>query len=284
MDRQPLDVEALRRSLCHTDGPLARLDVVATTESTSSELAARVRAGDVRGPAALVAEHQTAGRGRAGRSWQTPPRAALTVSFALRPEVPSSALGWIPLVTGLAVVRTLAVLGCDARLKWPNDALLPAATPVEGLGSHRKVGGVLAEVVPDAGAPAARTPAIVVGAGINVSQTADELPVPTATSLALAGAAADREALLVGLARELADVVGRLEAAAGDAVASGLAAEYAAVSATLGARVRAELAGGDDVVVGRADRVADDGALVLATTGGERVVTAGDVHHLRALP
>ncbi|WP_277209097.1 biotin--[acetyl-CoA-carboxylase] ligase [Isoptericola croceus] len=284
MNREPLDVDALRHALCHADGPLARLDAVDATASTSSDLVAQVRAGTARAPAALVAEHQTAGRGRAGRSWETPPGAALTVSFLLRPQVPPAALGWVPLAAGLAVVRTLAILGCDARLKWPNDVLLPADTPADGLGEHRKVAGVLAEVVPDAGAPAGEPPAVVVGIGVNVSQQADELPVPTATSLALAGAAADRDAVLIGLARELSDAVGRLEAAAGDAAAAGLAADYAAVSATLGTRVRAELAGGDDVVVGWADRVADDGALVLATSGGERVVTAGDVHHLRAHP
>ncbi|MCK0116925.1 biotin--[acetyl-CoA-carboxylase] ligase [Isoptericola sp. S6320L] len=283
MNREPLDVESLRRTLCRPAGPLARLDVVEATTSTSSDLADRVRAGSARSPAALAAEHQTAGRGRAGRTWQTPARAALTVSFLLRPQIPRTAFGWVPLVAGLAVVRTLAVLGCDARLKWPNDVLLPAATPVEGLGAHRKVAGVLAEVVPDGGAPT-EPPAVVVGIGTNVSQRADELPVPTATSLALAGAAADRTALLVGLVHELTAAVGRLEAAAGDAAAAGLAQEYAAASATLGTRVRAELAGGDDVVVGTADRVADDGALVLATPGGERVVTAGDVHHLRAHP
>ncbi|GAA1972309.1 biotin--[acetyl-CoA-carboxylase] ligase [Isoptericola halotolerans] len=284
MKREPLDVDSLRRALCHADGPLARLDVVDSTGSTSSDLADRVRGGAARAPAALVAEHQITGRGRAGRVWQTPSRAALTVSFLLRPQVPAARLGWLPLVTGLAVVRTLAVLGCEARLKWPNDVLLPAGTPVEGLGRHRKVAGVLAEVVPDGDGPPGGPPAVVVGVGVNVSQRADELPVPTATSLALAGAAADRDALLVGLARELIGAVGRLEAAAGDAVAAGLAAEYAAASATLGTRVRAELAGGDDVVVGRADRVADDGSLVLATPGGERVVTAGDVHHVRAAP
>lgn len=282
--REPLDVAALRRALCRPRGPLARLDVVESTASTSSDLADRVRGGAAQVPAALVAEHQTAGRGRAGRTWQTPPRTALTVSFLLRPQVPRTALGWVPLAAGLAVVRTLAVLGCDARLKWPNDVLLPASTPVEGLGAYRKVAGVLAEVVPDGGAPVDEPPAVVVGIGVNVVQRADELPVETATSLALAGAAADRTALLVGLTHEVTAAVGRLEAAAGDAAAAGLAQEYAAASATLGTRVRAELAGGDDVVVGRADRVADDGALVLATPGGERVVSAGDVHHLREQP
>lgn len=284
VNREPLDVDALRHALCRPDGPLARLDVVGSTASTSSDLADRARAGSAQVPAALVAEHQTAGRGRAGRTWQTPAHAALTVSFLLRPQVPRAALGWVPLAAGVAVVRTLAVLGCEARLKWPNDVLLEASTPVEGLGAYRKVAGVLAEVVPDGGAPADEPPLVVVGIGTNVSQQADELPVPTATSLALAGAAADRNALLVGLAHELTDAVGRLEAAAGDASGANLAQEYAAASASLGRRVRAELAGGDDVVVGIADRVAEDGALVLATPGGARVVSAGDVHHLREHP
>lgn len=280
MDRPPLDVAALRGELVAPAGPLAWLDVVATAPSTNTALVERAREEpDLAAPGALVAEHQVAGRGRAGRTWETPARAALTVSVLLRPRVPPSALGWLPLVTGLAVVRAVHEAGVEARLKWPNDVLVPAASDAEGFGSYRKVAGVLAEVVPGG--------AVVVGVGINVSQSAAELPVPAATSLVLAGAdpsdptSPGRGALLASLVRALTADVARLEAADGDAAAAGIAEDYARVSATLGTSVRAELAGSPTVVEGTAARIADDGALVVATPDGERVVTAGDVHHLR---
>ncbi|MEG3615600.1 biotin--[acetyl-CoA-carboxylase] ligase [Isoptericola haloaureus] len=288
MTRPPLDVASLRPALLAPTGPLARVDVVEAAASTHTDLVARARAG-AEIPAALVAEHQQAGRGRAGRTWETPAHAALTVSFLLRPHVPTDELGWMPLLTGLALARTLRAEGVRAQVKWPNDVLLPAPTAVEGLGRFRKVAGVLAEVVPDAapvtapGDPgdADDAPVVVVGVGLNVDQRAEELPVPTATSVALAGRDLDRGELLVGLTGELFTLVARWEAAGGDAVEAGLAGEYAEVSATLGRTVRAELAGGAGSVEGEAVRVADDGALVLATAAGERVVTAGDVHHLR---
>ncbi|SKC53025.1 biotin--[acetyl-CoA-carboxylase] ligase [Krasilnikoviella flava] len=281
--RAPLDATTLCRDLVAPAGPLARLDVVDVSGSTNADLVEAVRRTPQEwpAPAALVAEHQVAGRGRAGRAWQTPPRAALTVSVLLRPRLAPARLGWLPLLAGLAVVRAVDAAGttrAGTALKWPNDVLLPAADDVPGLGPFRKVAGVLAEVVPGASGAA---PAVVVGVGLNVDQSAAELPVPTATSLALAGVGGERAALLGGLVRELVGAVARLEGAGGDAAAAGLAAEYAARSATLGTTVRAELAGGSEAVEGEALRVAADGALVIATPDGEQTVTAGDVHHLR---
>jgi BirA family biotin operon repressor/biotin-[acetyl-CoA-carboxylase] ligase len=276
MSREPLDLPALRRALLAPSGPLARLDVVPVAASTNADLAARAHDGAA--PAVLTAEHQTAGRGRAGRSWQTPPGAALAVSILLEPRVPPTALGWVPLLTGLAVVRALARSDVGARVKWPNDVLLPDAAPIDGFGAFRKVAGVLAEVVPVAGAGA---PRVVVGVGLNVDQQVDELPVPTATSLRLAGRDVDRTVLLVALVEESLALMAALEDAGGDAAGAGIAAQYSAASATLGTRVRAELAGGSDAVVGEAVGITGDGALVVATSDGERVVTAGDVHHLR---
>ncbi|GAA4717888.1 biotin--[acetyl-CoA-carboxylase] ligase [Isoptericola chiayiensis] len=277
MIRPALDAASLRPVLLAPAGPLAALDVVAETASTQADLVERARSGRA-DPAVLVAERQTAGRGRAGRSWEAPARSALTVSFLLRPHVPSAALGWLPLLAGLAVVRTLGPGGVPARLKWPNDVLLPGGSDVDGYGRYRKVAGVLAEVVPDGG----EVPAVVLGVGLNVDQEPGELPVPTATSLRLVGGAGmDRSELLVALTGELLSTLAQWEAADGDAVEAGLAGEYAEVSATLGSTVRVELAGGSGVVVGEALRVADDGALVVGTPDGERHVSAGDVHHVR---
>ena len=121
------------------------------------------------------------------------------------------------------------------------------------------------------------------GIGLNVSQSADELPVPTATSLALAGyPRPDRTDVLVRLLGEVHAVVRRWEKAGGDAAAAGLLDEYTAVSATLGTRVRAELAGGAGVLEGEAVGLDASGALVVRLESGEeRTVTAGDVWHLR---
>ena len=262
----------------------ARVQVVETSPSTNAELAAAVRSDAAAWPApsALVAEHQTAGRGRAGRSWEMPARAGLTVSVLLRPQVPADALGWLPLLAGLAVVRTVSDGGVAAAVKWPNDVLLPAVDTVAGLGRYRKVAGILTEVVP--AAPASRAvPGVVLGIGLNVSQSATELPVPTATSLVLAGCPRpDRTDVLVRLLGEVHALVRRWEQAGGDAVAAGLLDEYTAVSATLGTRVRAELAGGAGVLEGEAVGLDGSGALVVRLASGEeRTVTAGDVWHLR---
>jgi BirA family biotin operon repressor/biotin-[acetyl-CoA-carboxylase] ligase len=132
---------------------------------------------------------------------------------------------------------------------------------------------------------------VVIGIGINVSQTADELPASTATSPALAGASApDRTALLVALLCDIDAVVGRwaedngdLDVSAPGAGGLSLADKYAQVSATLGTPVRVELAGGTAVIEGTAQRIAADGSLVVAREDGSvRIVAAGDVHHLRA--
>ncbi|MEU4362005.1 biotin--[acetyl-CoA-carboxylase] ligase [Promicromonospora sp. NPDC023987] len=262
-----------------------RVEVVETSSSTNAELVAAVRSDPAAWPApsALIAERQTAGRGRAGRSWETPARAGLTVSVLLRPRVPAEALGWLPLLAGLAVVRTVSDGGVAAAVKWPNDVLLPAVDTVAGLGLYRKVAGILTEVVPEPAAADGAAPGVVLGIGLNVSQSAAELPVPTATSLALAGyPRPDRTDVLVRLLGEVHAVLRRWEQAGGDAAAAGLLDEYTAVSSTLGSRVRAELAGGAGVLEGLAVGLDETGALVVRLeSGAERTVTAGDVWHLR---
>ncbi|MCL1869793.1 MAG: biotin--[acetyl-CoA-carboxylase] ligase [Promicromonosporaceae bacterium] len=298
MERASIDVEQVRAAVVAPAGAWASVDVVEDCPSTNTELVARAHAGAA-APAALAAENQSAGLGRAGRTWTTPPRAALTVSALLRPVVPPSALGWLPLLAGLATVRVLRDAGVPAALKWPNDVLLPAAEAIDGFGPWRKVAGILAQTVPGLDGAGHRhldpqellDQQVVVGVGLNVTQTHDELPVPTATSLALAGtpdAALDRTALMTALLRELADVVGRWTDDEGDAQAPGpggarsLADEYAGMCATLGQDVRADLAGGAGVVEGVASRLAADGALaVVRADGSVRIVAAGDVHHLR---
>lgn len=277
--RAPLRADEVRATLLAPAGPLRRCEVLPVAGSTSTEALARLAADPAWADGGLlVAEHQDAGRGRGGHTWTTPPGAAVTLSLVLRPGVPRSAWGWLPLLTGLGVVRAVSrVSGLPAALKWPNDVLLPAADGVAlpGWGTDRKAVGILAEVAPAGDA-------VVLGIGVNVGQTADELPVPSATSLRAAGApGVDRTAVLVAVVREVVTVLGRWRAHGGDVAAAGLDAEVAAVCRTLGSVVRATLPDGAEVH-GTAVRIDTDGALVLrGTDGSERRLLAGDVRHVR---
>lgn len=255
LGRPPLRPGPLQRAL-EPEG--WRLEVLARTGSTNAVVAERARAGEPAG-LVVVAEQQTAGRGRLDRTWVSPPRAGLTLSVLLRPSLlarplPPGRWPWVPLFAGLAVataVREQAEL--KAVLKWPNDVL------VDG----RKLCGVLAEVVaPDA---------VVVGVGLNVTTRADELPHEGATSLELAGAAVtDRDTLLRAVLRALGSAIAAPEQEAAD--------RYRALCATVGQRVRVELPGRPPVE-GEATGVDDDGCLVVDGVAH----SAGDVVHVRPL-
>lgn len=281
-DAPRLRASALRTMLLAPAGPLNRLEVVESTASTNDDVVSGLRTEPQLWPdsSLLVAEHQQAGRGRSGRHWVTPTRTSLTCTFVVRPGPTGDGLGWLPLIAGLGVVRALqATAGVPAYLKWPNDVLVapPGAPSLPGWGGLRKVAGVLCDAVqlPD-------ELAVAVGIGVNVSQSEHGLPVPTATSLVLAGARGlDREVLLVALVSALAELSDRWQSGGGQAAASGLAQEVADVCLTLGSRVQVELPGGA-VLLGRAERLAPDGALVVhGEDGAEHVVHAGDVTHLR---
>lgn len=292
-DRPPLRRGELRELLLTPGGPLTKVEVVDAVGSTSSAVADELRVDPESWPdrSLLVADQQVAGRGRAGRSWVTPARAALTATLVLRPGVQPDRWGWLPLLAGLGAVTALrATAGVPALLKWPNDVLVDLDGHVPelgGWGTARKVGGILTEVValpggPVAGGAAAGAgAAVLIGIGVNVSQTAPELPVESATSLALAGAQhTDRETVLTAVVSAVLEVVERWVAADGDAALAGVAAEVAAVCETLGRCVHVELPGGG-VLAGVARRLDATGALVVAGPDGEHVVAAGDVLHLR---
>ncbi|WP_318201721.1 biotin--[acetyl-CoA-carboxylase] ligase [Streptomyces sp. SCL15-4] len=270
LDRPPLNAAALRRGLVREGGLYRDIEVVRQTGSTNSDLVARAAAGKAEEGVVLVAEEQTAARGRLDRRWSAPPRSGLFFSVLLRPrEVPVERWGWLPLLTGVAVATGLArAAGVDTALKWPNDLLVTVG------GQERKAGGILAERAGDDG--------VVIGVGINVSLRAEELPVPQAGSLALAGAAGtDRDPLLRAVLRALEDWYGRWRAAGGDPAECGLQETYTAGCATLGREVRAELPG-DRSVVGEAVALDGDGRLVIATEEGvQQPVGAGDIVHLR---
>jgi BirA family biotin operon repressor/biotin-[acetyl-CoA-carboxylase] ligase len=250
LDRPPLRGPALARALA-PDG--FDITVVQESASTNADLAARARDGAAEGTV-IVAEHQTAGRGRQGRRWESPPRAGLTFSVLLRPPRVS---GWLPLLAGLAVAAAVnEQAGLSAGLKWPNDVLV----------DDRKLAGLLAEV------PAGGEGAVIIGIGLNVSTRTDELPDTRATSLKLAGAmTTDREIVFKALLRSLARAY-----ASWRADPAALAPAYRSICVSLGTRVRVELPG-EQAYEGVANDVDDDGRLVV----GERTFAAGDVIHLR---
>ena len=199
--RRPVDADAVTARLAGR----WLVDAVAETGSTNADLLAAATNGAPAGTV-LVAELQSGGRGRLGRSWVSPTGAGLTFSVLLRPVPPPPSWGWLPLLTGLALARTL---GSAARLKWPNDVLLGP----EG----RKVAGILVQ-----SGGARRAGAVVVGVGLNVSTERAELPVETATSLLLEGhRELDRAELLVGFLSRFDGLYTAWQAHGGDAAPAG---------------------------------------------------------------
>jgi BirA family biotin operon repressor/biotin-[acetyl-CoA-carboxylase] ligase len=272
-----LDVAGVSAGLVRPGGLWREVRAVAETGSSNADLLAAAGAGAAEGTV-LVAEAQTAGRGRLGRRWASPPRAGLTFSVLLRPDgVPAALLGWLPLLAGVATAASVhAVAAVDATLKWPNDVLV----------GERKLAGILAE---RAGT------AVVVGIGINVWQARADLPPDAAaTSLALAagagatgraagtGGAGLRERLLAGLLDELGRRYEswRDQASPGDADACGLRQEYVRRCATLGREVIVTMPG-TEPVTGTAAGVDAAGRLEVRTAAGLAAVTAGDVTHVR---
>lgn len=204
----------------------------------------------------VVADHQQAGRGRLDREWVTPPGAALTLSAVFDPVVDTEWWPVVPLVAGYAVARAL---GSFARLKWPNDVMI----------GDRKVCGILVERVHS------RPPMVVIGIGINVDQTADELPVPTATSLALEGHPRDRTVLFGEVVHSLRTWLGLFAGSPNTFVG-----QYRGRSDTLDRDVRVELPG-DRTVEGRVFDFDAHGRMLLRTDDGLLTLSAGDVVHVR---
>jgi BirA family transcriptional regulator, biotin operon repressor / biotin---[acetyl-CoA-carboxylase] ligase len=270
--REALDAAAVRAAVLRPDGLWQAIDVTEVTGSTNADLLARAADGAPEG-LVLAAEQQRAGRGRMGRAWVAPPRAALTFSLLLRPQaVPRARHGWIPLLAGLATAEAVrAVTPVDARLKWPNDVLAGAA----------KLGGILTEAAADA---------VVVGIGLNVSTEPDELPPPgpgpagslAATSLRIATPPGPgRDVLLAAILTGFERGYRAWTRAFGDPERSGLGAAYTRLCSTIGQRVRVELPGGR-MLTGLATGIDPDGRLLVRTgPDADLAVAAGDVVHLR---
>jgi BirA family biotin operon repressor/biotin-[acetyl-CoA-carboxylase] ligase len=253
LDRPPLNITALRRGLVHEGGLWSEVDVVQRTGSTNSDLVARAAEGRAAEGAVLVAEEQTAGRGRHGRTWSAPAGTAILASILLRPP-PERRIAELSLVGGIAAADAAELaLGLAAQIKWPNDVMV----------NRYKVAGVLAE---------ARDGAVILGIGVNVNQTRDQLPadarVPAGSLRTIDGVVRDRAALLV-------ELLARLEDAYGSWRDGGITALYDLLGPRdflRGRRVSVDGASGVAIGIDR------DGRLELETDGdGHRVVESGEV-------
>ncbi|UAJ80540.1 biotin--[acetyl-CoA-carboxylase] ligase [Leifsonia sp. ZF2019] len=257
---QQSDPHAFRRSRA----VVPVLEVLDEAGSTNDVLTAR--AATLPDLSVIVTGNQTGGRGRLGRVWVAPPGRTLAISVLLRPDgLAPEAFGWFPLLAGLAMSRAVAPLvPGTVAVKWPNDVLIDGA----------KVSGTLSELLPDLSG-------LVIGAGVNLSQEAEELPTETSTSLVLAGAESpDADIVLSSYLTQLTALYREYLTAGGDAVRSALRDEVAEACHTLGRAVRVELPGGD-TLLGTAVGIDADGRLIVESETGRTAVAAGDVTHLR---
>jgi BirA family biotin operon repressor/biotin-[acetyl-CoA-carboxylase] ligase len=262
---------------------IAKVVVVDSTGSTNADLLRAVSAEPTEWPdmSVLTAEYQSAARGRLDRRWEAPPLSSVSVSLVLRPAnaegrpLPTHTYSWLSLLGALALRETLReTAGIPAELKWPNDVL------VRG----RKIAGILAQLgtMGDGSVPA-----VILGTGLNVTLTKSELPVPTATSVALEEPlTVDRTVLLKSYLAHFSVLYRSFCNADGDptaGIAGGLSLHkrVESVMVTLGKQVRAQLPG-DHEIIGHASRLDEYGSLLVVDKDArEHVVTAGDVVHLR---
>lgn len=266
-----LDAARLRAVSVRPKGPYAGLDVVSSTGSTNADLRAAAAEG-VADRTVLLAEQQTAGLGRRGRSWSSPSGTGVYCSVLLRPAaVPFAAFGSLAVAAGLAVADVASGLGARVALKWPNDVLAR-----DGRG---KCAGILAEAV------ASEEQAVVLGIGLNVRPSREPVPpgpggLPPVSLAELNARSTDRTEVARLLLAALHERERRWRNAGGDLAKAGLLNDYRLHCATLGQEVKVTVAGGK-AIVGRAVDVDQTGALVVETAAGRRTVFAGDVTHLR---
>jgi len=229
-----------------------RVSVVDVTASTQSDLVKRVQAGKAKPGDVIAANYQSAGRGRMSRTFDAPKNSALLFSFHIKPTRTKNDWGWISLIAGVAVAQVLT--DYKATVKWPNDILI----------NDKKVSGLISEIAEDG---------VVLGIGINVGMTAEELPVLTATSLAIEGVQGiDRNQLLCQVLAQFEKLF-----MAWDSGDDSIIELYKSLSSTLGTRVQIHYPN-ELIEKGIAVDISARGELIL-DTGSH--VQAGDVVHLR---
>lgn len=238
---------------------------VPETGSTNQDLLAMADTQNLPEFFTLITEFQISGRGRLDRKWLAAPGSSVMASVLLRPQFKDPlGIGWISLMMAEAIRSALAELGVGSKIKWPNDVLV----------NGQKISGVLAEANTDLSA-------LVVGFGINVNQSIEDLPSRSATSLLLAGASSlDRDQLLAQTLSSFKTLYLELVGTGGDAVASGLRERISRASSTIGEVVEVSFPDGTSVV-GKAVDLDESGRLRVLTSTKTLSVSAGDVLHLR---
>jgi BirA family transcriptional regulator, biotin operon repressor / biotin---[acetyl-CoA-carboxylase] ligase len=258
----------MKAALITAPNPWQMVDVHVSVDSTNLEALRDPRPWRV-----VVADHQSAGRGRLARQWRAPVGASIAVSAVVPAPVGRTAdLGWLPLLSGMAMRSALAdVAHVAGRLKWPNDVMVQERTE-RSESPWLKISGVLCEMAPGG-------ELVVIGAGANISQERSELPVETATSLALCGVVdVRREDLIVSYLRELANL--HRTWSGGGVGLEALRTAYRSWCLTIGLDVDVHEPDGR-VARGTAMGVDDTGRLVVAAGGSSRAHAAGDVVHVR---
>lgn len=238
---------------------------VASTGSTNTDLIAQ--AADLPDFAVLTAGEQLSGRGRSGRNWEAPAGSSMMASVLLRPSsVPPTQFSWLPLIAGLSLANAVSSFGGSNRamVKWPNDVLI----------GEQKIAGVLSEALPDVSG-------VVIGTGLNVHQTREQLPVETATSLALVGISVPSlDAILAEYLRQLRKNYDEYIACGGELAGTDLLQSIKNACTTIGRKVRAIMPG-DKELVGEAIDIDDLGRIVISHDGKHTPVSVGDIVHLR---
>lgn len=266
-----LGTAAVMKSIRKGGGSWRSVTVFSQIASTNTVGMALAAAGCPSG-VILVTDLQTAGRGRLDRSWEAPAGTSAMFSVVLHPDGPDHEWGILPLLAGVAICEAIEfVTGVRASLKWPNDVVIRDEDAPSGRGG--KVGGILAE-------RDSATGAIILGVGLNVDLAEADLPVPTATSLTLAGVPRPRRAKLVGRA------LSRIESwfTAWDAVGTDAAAldrlleSYRERCLSVGASLRVARPGAEELV-GVGAGVGARGELLVDVEGTVVPVVAGDVVH-----
>lgn len=249
--RTPLDEAEINSKIT----PYWRVSVVELTGSTQNDLLQLVESNNALDGQVIVTEYQSSGRGRLDRTFEAPAQSALLFSFYIKPRKQRTEWGFIPLIAGLSLLRAITTIdtAMNVSLKWPNDLII----------NEKKCAGIIAQTT---------TEGIVLGIGLNVSMTLEELPVLNATSLVIEGSTiTDRNFLLSHILNTFAELFEAWEEG------SELLNEYANASSTIGKVVRIDLPGGENIEATVA-RISHLGELVL---DDGRHVSAGDVIHLR---
>jgi BirA family biotin operon repressor/biotin-[acetyl-CoA-carboxylase] ligase len=249
--RAPLD----RKLLVGEISQYWRVSVVEVTESTQKDLLEKVESGVALGGEVIAAEYQSAGRGRLDRTFTAAPHSALTFSVYVQPKIEREEWSFLTLIAGVSVREALASLdpSVSVGVKWPNDLLI----------NEKKCAGMIAQ---------ATSKGVVLGIGINVGMTEEELPVEGATSLALESfSVLDRNVILSTILNHLEINITMWE------LGKTFIPEYKDASVTIGKNVEVTLPGGE-VIASQATGISNSGALLLADG---REVSVGDVVHLR---